>query len=226
MASIAESGTCVPPGPSKNASGRSSAPKRARTASTVRAVAATRGTVEVRAATATANGAELHLAVEPGVAAGVAAGSGDRETLQVVIPPMRVRLRGLRARQVAVGQTQRRPLAVGNEVDLDRRRARRHRVLAVRARLPAPGEHEPPGRIELHELAARRVAGDDADAVDAARTRVERRRLPHPARRLLLVDEELPYRLRARRDRDLPLDDRGVSRCLHASPPPPVPPRA
>ena len=33
IASITESGTCVPPGPSKNASGRCSAVKRARTAS-------------------------------------------------------------------------------------------------------------------------------------------------------------------------------------------------
>ena len=41
MASITESGTCVPPGPSKNAIGWSSAEKRARIDSTVLSVLAT-----------------------------------------------------------------------------------------------------------------------------------------------------------------------------------------
>src|SRR5207247_9763424 len=103
----------------------------------------------------------LHVPGQPGIRARVAAGCGDREALEVVIPAVRVRLRGLRARQVAVGEAEHRAGAVGEEVDLDRARTRRNRVVAF----PAKGVDEPARRVELDELAARRVPGDALAAV-------------------------------------------------------------
>src|SRR5437773_134612 len=79
-----------------------------------------------------------------------------------------------------------------------------------------PREDEPARRVELDELAAGGVAGDHVAAVDASGTRVERARLPHPARCLVGIDEELPDRLRAFRDRDLALEGNLLSGAFHA----------
>src|SRR4029453_8432705 len=85
---------------------------------------------------------------------------------------------------------------------------------------PAPCKPEPARPVELHELADGGVPGNHLDAVEAARARLERRLLSHPAGRLLGVDQELPHRLGACVDRELALDCRALTRRGHASPSP------
>src|SRR5262245_40075830 len=98
-------------------------------------------------------------------------------------------------------EAEQRPFAVRDELDLDRRRAGRNDVRAVAVGLPAPRVDEPARPIELDELAARDLPGDDLDPVSAARRRVERLRgAALPAGELRRVDEELPYRLGRRCD--------------------------
>ena len=81
----------------------------------------------------------LHRAVEPGVAAGVAAARGLDEPRQEVIPAVRVLRPGLGRRQVAVLEAKARSVAVGLEDDLDRRLARARRRTSRRpASAPSP----------------------------------------------------------------------------------------
>src|SRR5260370_31781791 len=85
----------------------------------------------------------LHLSGEPRIGPRVAAGCGDHKSLEVVVPAVAVRFGRLVARQVAMREAKPRPITGGHEFDLDRRRARRHRVRAGFARFPAPCEAEP-----------------------------------------------------------------------------------
>src|SRR6266849_8370977 len=110
-------------------------------------------------------------------------------------------------------------VAFGRQFDLDGGRARRHTFLVF----PAPGEDEPMRWVELDVLAARRMSRDDLAEVDAAGARVELGRHAFPANELLRVDEELPDRLRAGRDRQRTVVHGGLSRCVHASFAPPFP---
>jgi hypothetical protein len=143
-----------------------------------------------------------HVLGQPRVFAPVATGGDDLEPREVVIPAVRVRLGRLSGRKVAVDEAEARALALGCELDLDRRRARWHAFLAV----PAPGVDEPAGRVELDVFAARRVSGDDLAEVDPAGPWIEVGLHALPADELLRVDEELPDRLRAGSDRDRALD--------------------
>src|SRR5207249_4363362 len=101
---------------------------------------------------------------------------GDRETLEVVLPAVRVRLGRLGARQVAVGEPKKCPAVLWHELDLHRGRARRDRIRAFDAGLPAPRVDEPVGRFELDELAGGNVTRNDEVSVRAAGTCVERDR--------------------------------------------------
>src|SRR5256714_786473 len=166
----------------------------------------------------------LHLAGEPGVGARVSTRGGNGQPLQVMVPALRVRFGGFRARQIAMDEGEHRSGSFRHELDLDRGRPGGHGVRAALARLPAERVDEPPRCIELDELAARRVAGDDLDAVRAARARVERRRHAPPRSRLVRIDQELPDRLGTCIDRDRALDD-GLSAACHAVSAPLVLPR-
>src|SRR5919204_4321862 len=123
-------------------------------------------------------------------------------------------------------ESQVRPAVERHEFDLDRGRPWRHRVRLALTLLPAPGVDKPPRRVELHELATRGVAGNDLDPIRTAWTRLERRLLAHPRRRLVGVDEELPDRLRACVDRQLLLDLMDLSCAFPACSSPLVPPLA
>src|SRR6185436_8935163 len=139
-----------------------------------------------------------------------------------VIPAVRVARGRFRARQAVVAKLQQGPGAARLELELDRARTRRHRVLLAALGLPAERVDEPTRRVELDELAARDMAADHIDAVLAAGTRVDPGLTAEPARQLLRVDEELPDCFRAGVDRELPLDRR-LSRRFHASSPPFLP---
>src|SRR6266487_1437062 len=130
----------------------------------------------------------LHVLGQPGVLAGVASGRDDLEAWEVVIPAVSVRLGRLGIWKVAVNEVQARAVALRCQLDLDRRRAGRHAFLVV----PAPGEDEPAGRVELDVLTARGVARNDLAEIDAAGSGVEVGVHALPARELLRVDEELP----------------------------------
>ena len=91
----------------------------------------------------------LHLAAYPGVGPGVAAPRNDHEPSQVVVPAVPVGGDRLGVGQTAVDEPKARPVALRNELDLDRRRARRDGIRALGARLPAPGEDEPVRSVEL-----------------------------------------------------------------------------
>src|SRR6266540_4171667 len=159
----------------------------------------------------------LHLLRQPGILARVAAAGGGHEPREVVIPAVRVRLGSLGVGEVAVDEAQVRAVALGRQLDLDRRGSGRNAALV----LPAPGEDEPARWIDFDELAARGVAGNDVAVVEPAGLRLEGRLLSHPARCLVRIDQELPDGLRACSDRHLPLDRGGLSGCVHASSAPP-----
>src|SRR5436189_3531045 len=93
---------------------------------------------------------------DPRILARVAAGGGNLEAREVVIPAVRVGGDRLRARKVLVHEADARAVALGHQFDLDRGRARGDARLAF----PAPGEDEPVRRVELDELASSRMAGD------------------------------------------------------------------
>src|SRR5262245_7033991 len=117
-----------------------------------------------------------------------------------------------------------RAVAARDELDRDRRAPRFERGLGTG--LPAPGEHQPLRRVDLDELAAGSVSGNHRDPVEATGAGVEVGRLPHPASRLLGIDQEVPDGLRAGVDLEL-ADDRGLlSYLLHVCVPPLALPRA
>ncbi len=78
--------------------------------------------------------------------------------------------------------------------------------------LPAPGEDDAGGRIDLDVLAAGDVAPVHVAVERAAGPRVRTRRAAHPLDHLVGVDEEVEDGLRACRDSDLHLD-RGLCLC-------------
>src|SRR5205823_8076448 len=115
---------------------------------------------------------------------------GLREPLEVVVPTVRVRLGRLGAGEVAVLEPEPRPRTFRHELDFDRARARRDAVRPLLAVFPAPGEDEPVWRVELDEFASRGMARGHADPVQTSGPRLERRRLAHPANRLVPVDPQ------------------------------------
>src|SRR5262249_24000248 len=92
---------------------------------------------------------------QPWIGARIAAARRLDEPREVVLPAVSVRVRRFLARQIAMGEAKCRPAPARDELDLDRARAGRYDVgLPVLAGIPAPGEDESPGRVELDELAA------------------------------------------------------------------------
>src|SRR4029453_17096405 len=86
--------------------------------------------------------------VEPrGVGAGVTAAGPDGQPVQVVGPAGLVG--GDLARgEVAVGEAEQGAVALGDQLDLDHAGAGGQRVVLY---VPAPGEHDPPGWVDLQE---------------------------------------------------------------------------
>src|ERR687887_1830668 len=133
-----------------------------------------------------------------GVRARVIAGGRGGEPRQEVVPPVGVLLHLLLGK-APVGQAQERPLAVGNELHLDRARSGRDGI----GPLPAPREHDPPRTVHLDKLPPGDRQVVDGHAIRPARTRLERRGPPLPPNHLVRVGEELEHRLGPRRDPDL-----------------------
>src|SRR6476620_4858937 len=156
-----------------------------------------------------AAGSARSLLDEKWVGAGVAAGGGDLQAREEVVPALAVLYRGLLRGQIDVEQVHDGPVAIGRQGDLDPRGARRNTVIAF----PTPGEHHALGRDDLDVLAHRDLEVVDAHAVLAARTRIELRRAALPADHLLRVREELED------GRGLRLDaDRHVDQMRHVRP--------
>src|SRR6266480_765033 len=120
-------------------------------------------------------------------------------------------------REVLVHETEAGAVAIRRELDHDRRRARGNVFAAV----PAPGEDELVGLVDLDVLATGDVAWDDLAAEDSAGLRFEVCVDALPAHELFGVDEKLPDCLRAGVDRERALVNGGLSCCVHASSAPP-----
>src|SRR5262245_8147860 len=128
---------------------------------------------------------------------------------------MGMRRGGLCARQVAVAEAEQRTFAVRQQFEDNGRRAGRYGDALLR--FPSPGVDQSARCIDLYELAAGNVSGNDLQAITAAATQVERRRLAHPTDDLAFVDEQLPNCCQLRIDHDLSLDHGVFSRHVHAS---------
>src|SRR5262249_53940012 len=111
--------------------------------------------------------------LEPRVAAGITARRRLREPRQVVVPTLAVGARRLLVREAAVDEGQARPGPGRLELDLDRARSRRDELRPAASLLPAPGVDQPPGRVDLDELAARDAPRDDAHPDRSTRPRIE-----------------------------------------------------
>src|SRR5690349_17710190 len=118
-------------------------------------------------------------------------------------------------------EVQARSLPLGYQLDLDRRRARRHRVVLLSAFRPAEGEHETTWRIDLHVLPFGDVPGEHLTVIFPAGPCLDRGARAHPAHGLVAVDEETPDGLRGSGDRDRPIYRGGFSRGVHACSSPP-----
>src|SRR5262249_61352250 len=121
-------------------------------------------------------------------------------------------------RETVVAELEQRPASARLQLELDRAGARWDRVFLPVLRLPAKGVHQAPGRVQLDELSACDVSANHVDPVPPPGPRVEPGLAAEPARQLLGVDQELPERLRARRDLDVALDS-GFGCRLHAATP-------
>src|ERR1700759_5071638 len=93
-------------------------------------------------------------AVEPRIAARIAAGARRLQARQVVIPPVPVALDRLGRRQVAMREAEQRALAVRLQLAHDGARPRRHGGRLLASSLPAPGVDEPARRVGLEHLTA------------------------------------------------------------------------
>src|SRR5262249_48930321 len=132
--------------------------------------------------------------------------AGGAEAPEVVVPAAGMALGGIGTRQAVVAELQQRPVAARLELDLDRARPRRDRVLLAILRLPAEGVDEAMRRIELDELAGGDVPVDHVHTVLPTGPRIEPGLVAEPAVQLVRLDEELPHGLRAGVDCELALD--------------------
>ena len=110
------------------------------------------------------------LGVEPqGVGAGVGATGADGQPVQVVGPAGLVG-GDLAGGEVAVGETEQGAATLWDQVDLDHAGAGgKGTVLDV----PAPAEHDPPGRVDLQEAPRGPAVAADVHAEHPAQARVE-----------------------------------------------------
>src|SRR5215211_4042979 len=108
--------------------------------------------------------------VEPhGVGTGVAAAGADGQPVQVVGPAGLVG-GDLAGGEVTVGEADQRTVALWDQLDLDHAGAGGQRAALD---LPAPGEHDPPGRVDLQEATDSPPVATDVHAEHPARARVE-----------------------------------------------------
>src|SRR5260370_18114556 len=89
------------------------------------------------------------------------------------------------ARQAQVAEAKDGAIAVGGQRDLHRRRAWWHRIVL----LPAPRHYDPIWRIDLSELAQRKVFAVDVDTHAPTRPRIQLGADPHPLVELRRVDQ-------------------------------------
>src|SRR5215211_1744179 len=108
--------------------------------------------------------------VEPhGVGAGVTAAGADGQPVQVVGPAGLVG-GDLAGWEVAVGKAEQGAAVLWDQLDLDHAGAGRQRAAL---NLPAPGKHDPPGRVDLQEPPHGPPVAADIHAEHAAWARVE-----------------------------------------------------
>src|SRR5262249_61937040 len=118
--------------------------------------------------------------------------AGGAEAPEVVVPAAGMALGGIGTRQAVVAELQQRPVAARLELDLDRARPGRDRVLLAILRLPAEGVDEAMRRIELDELAGGGVPVDPVHPVFPTGPGTEPGLLAAPAGHLAPLARQLP----------------------------------
>src|SRR5579872_20051 len=147
--------------------------------------------------------AKALMSVLETVGAGILAARCESEPLQIMIPPLGMRIRGFLGRQPAVDEVHERAVAIWPQRDLDRGRARLgHRVLAF----PTEREHESAWGVDLHVRAGGSVLTRDLEAKRSARPRIHGSADDHPTAQLVGVDQVRKNGLRLSVDLDVACD--------------------